>query len=283
MIRVERRPPPERRHPRVGFHVSAFGSQQVLAALSALSRDGFQGLEVYGDTTHIFADQPGEFRTILEITGIDLAGVHGGGLLTSEEFREAEIIEWKRLLRWVADVGGHYAIFYGGEAHVDSETDLRRAASFLNEIGRFAAEAAVKLCYEPDLKCPFNTKEAIASLMRMTDPQFVWLSADTANLTSMGLDPSLFLLSMRQRIAVVHVRDLTDPAIQRSEDSTASTESPFCEIGTGTVDLEGVADALRAVQFDGWVVGVVDQPARSAHESARAAAKYFREFLGLEF
>ena len=45
----------------------------------------------------------------------------------------------------------------------------------------------------------------------------------------------------------------------------------------------GTSDALRTVGFAGWVVGVVDEPTRSAHESAAATAAYFREFLGLEF
>lgn len=262
----------------MGFHVSAFGSSQVLAALSGLSAQGFEGLEIYADTTHIFAEQPAEFRAILGITGIALAGVHGGGLLTSEEFRGAEVAEWTRLLRWVADVGGEYAIFYGGESHVDAATDLRRAASFLNEMGRHAASLGVKLCYEPDRGCPFTTTERIAALMDRTEPAWVWLSADTAHLARMGVDPAMFLVSQRQRVGVVHLRDLLDPAAPGGDG-----DRPFTMPGRGTVDLEAVADALRTVGFDGWVVGVVDKPEKSAHEAAAETAEYFREFLGLDF
>lgn len=263
--------------PRVGFHVSAFGSSQVLAALSSLSAEGFVGLEIYADTTHIFSDRPDEFRQILDITGIGLAGVHGGGLLTSEEFREAEMAEWVRLVDWTAKAGGSYAIFYGGESHADHATDLRRAASFLNEIGRHASSLGVTLCYEPDRACPFSSRERIAALMERTLPEHVKLSADTAHLQSMGLDPALFLLSQRSRVHVVHLRDLRDPS------TPEGAENPHCEMGDGVVDLESVAESLRHVAFDGWKIGVVERPSASAHESARRAAKHFREFLGFQF
>lgn len=270
-------PDPLPHRPRVGFHVSAFGSHQVLAALSGLSKCGFEGLEIYADTSQIFADRPEEFRTILGIAGVGFAGVHGGGLLTSDEFREAEMTEWKRLVEWVGAAGGEYAVYYGGESHADLVTDLHRAASFLNELGKSAAEHGVRLCYEPDRGCPFATKPTISALMERTDPQWVALSVDTAHLATMGLDPALFLLTQQQRLAVVHVRDLRD------RDDPESAHDPHGEIGAGTLDLAGVAEALRATSFSGWIMGVVDRPSHSAHESAIAAAHHFRTVLGLEF
>lgn len=269
--------PPAPRAPRVGFHVSCFGTTHLLAALSGVSQQGFHGLEVYADTTHIYADRPAEFRAIMDIAGVRLAGVHGGGLLTSEEFRAGEIAEWQRLLRWVADAGGDYAVFYGGESHVDDATDVRRAASFLNEVGKTAVAAGVRLCYEPNLTCPFRNGERIADLMDRTDPKRVWLSADTAHLVSMGVDPAMFLVTQRQRLAVLHVRDL------RAADDPLAATQPRVEPGAGIVDLPSVADALRAVGFDGWIVGAVDSPSSSPLESVRATAAHFRGPLGFPF
>jgi sugar phosphate isomerase/epimerase len=265
------------RRPRVGFHVSAFGSHQVLAALAGVSRAGFEGLEIYADTSQIFADRPDEFRTIFGIVGIGFAGVHGGGLLTSAEFRANEMAEWKRLVQWVGEAGGEYAVFYGGESHGDFEADLVSAASFLDELGEFAASHGVRLCYEPDRTCPFSTNVAIARLMETTDPRWVGLSVDTARLALAGLDPTLYVLSQRQRLHVVHVRDL------RAAADPDAAVPPYAEIGAGTLDLQGLVAALRATSFGGWIVGVVDDPERSAHDSAVGAAGYFRNVLGLEF
>lgn len=271
--------------PRVGFHVSAFGSHHLLAALSALSRCGFEGIEIYGDTTHIFASDPGEFRAILEITHLDLAGVHSGGLLTSAEYRDGELAEWRRLVEWTAKAGGSYAIFYGSESSGTPAEDLARAASFLDEIGGFAAERGVRLLYEPDRSCPFRTRERISALLAATDATKVGLSVDTAFLTRMGLDPSLFVVSYKQRIGVIHMRDLAarPPGAATADSPAADGEELFTEIGQGTVDLAAVAEAIRMVGYREWIVGVVDRPRGQAIMSADGAAQYMRESLGLEF
>ena len=262
---------------RVGFHVSAFGSHQVLAALTGVSKCGFHGLEIFSDTSQVFADRPEEFKSIFEIAGIQFAGVHGGGLLTSDEFRDAEMAEWKRLVEWVGAAGGEYAVFRGGEAHDEYADDTARAASFLNELGEFAAERGVTLCYEPDRDCPFASKQAMSALMSMTDPRWVSLSMDTAHLAEMRVDPTLFLLSQKQRLAVVHLRDMRDPA------DPESVESPYTDLGKGILDLQAVAGALHASSFGGWIVGAVDKPDVSAFHSVEAAAAYMRLVLELDF
>lgn len=262
------------RRPRVGFHVSAFGSGQILAAFSALSAAGFDGLEIYEDTTLIYADRPEELREIATIAGVAIAGVHGGGTLTSEEYRNAEAAEWTRLLAWTARAGADYAVYCGGDSHGDPESDLRRAAAFLNDMGAVAEGYGVRLCYEPDRHSPFATTARIGALLARTDPDLVWISADTARLAQMGLDPAAYIAAHHRRVAVVHVRDLTDPR------DPASADRPYIEPGRGTLDLRAVADALRSVEYRRWVVGVVDRPARSAHDSASRTARFFREDLG---
>lgn len=262
---------------RIGFHVSAWGSAHLLGALSGLGRNGFQGIEVYGDTTHVYAERPDEFVTILEISGIPLAGVHSGGTLTHPEFREAELLEWQRLLDWVAAVDGDYAIYYGGQAGEDFGSDLRAAATLLDEIGAYAAQRGVRFCYEPDRSCPFNTRERVMELLAATTPGQVWVSVDTANLVSMGFDPSFFLLNQRERIGVVHMHDV------RAEDDDLVPEGLDVELGDGLVDFPSVAHTLRSIGFDGWVVGCVPKPSRAAAVSAANCADYFRDVLGFEF
>ena len=261
--------------PRIGFHVSAWGSDHVLAALSGVSRNDFHGLEIFADTTHIFADRPEEFRTILDITKVALAGVHGGGSLTHPENHDAEEAEGTRLLDGTRAVPGDYAIYYGGDPTADAAADLENGAALLNRLGRAARDRGVTFCYEPDGSCPFRSREAIAALMSRTDPALVGLSADTAHLTGMNVDPSLFLLTQKSRVKVVHMRDL------RVDGSTL--HGRYADPGAGTIDLVGVADTLRAIGFDGWIVGVVSQPGVSAMHSVDATAKFFRDRLALEF
>jgi inosose dehydratase len=260
---------------RVGFHVSAFGSDNLLAALSSCARHGFAGLEIFADTSVVFADRPEEFRAILDIAGVDLAGVHCGGQLTAPEFHEAEVAEWTRMLAWIKAVGGDYAVYCGGERALDPTADLEHAASLLNEIGRVAQATGVTLCYQPDQRSPFRTRQSLARLLEETDPALVKLCVDTAHLARTEIDPGAFLATHGKRLHVVHVRDLRKP------DTPDISRDGYVDPGRGVVDLAGVSTALLAAGFEGWVVGVVGRPHVTAHRSVEQTAVCFRSTLGL--
>lgn len=261
---------------RIGFHVSAFGSDNVLAALSACGRHGFAGLEIFADTTVVFADRPDEFRAILDIAGVSLAGVHCGGQLTAPEFHDAEVAEWTRMLAWIKAVGGDYAIYCGGERAMDPVADLKHAASLLNEIGGVARTIGVTFCYQPDQRSPFRTRQSLGRLLEETDPEVVKLCVDTAHLAKTEIDPAGFLAMHAGRLHVVHVRDLRKP------ETPDISRDGYVDPGKGVVDLSGQSAALRAAGFGGWVVGVVGRPHLTAHKSVEQTAVCFRSTLGLQ-
>lgn len=262
---------------RFGFHASAWGGDHVLLALHETSRAGFQGIEVYGDISHVMAEKPEEFVVYAEIAGVRLAGLHSGGMLTAPDYHEAELLEWRRLLEWTQKAGGEYAIYYGGDRTAEHEADTEAAAALLNRIGAIAGDVGVRLLYEPDRQCPFDSLESISDLLGRTDPATVGISLDTARLTQMGADPTFFLLTQKARVGVVHLRDLRDPADPRQADD------PYADPGRGTLDLKAVADTLRMTNFTGWVIGVTDAPQSSANESAQHTAGYFRDELDFSF
>jgi sugar phosphate isomerase/epimerase len=260
---------------RVGFHVSAFGSENILAALSSCARFGFPTIEIFADTTLIFAERAHEFRELIDISGVDLAGVHSGGTLTAPEYHEAEIAAWERVFDWVRDVGADYAVYYGGERTSGQPEDLEAAAALLDALGHAAARRGVTFCYEPDRHCPFRTRQSLARLIAKTDPQFVRLSVDTAHLARTEIDPASFIASHKERIHVVHVRDL-----RRAETPDISRDG-FVDPGDGVVDLGLVRESLDAVGYAGWVVGVVARPHVAPQRSVERTARFFREAMGI--
>lgn len=260
---------------RVGFHVSAFGSENILAALSSCARHGFPAIEIFADTTLIFAERPQEFRELIDISGVDLAGVHAGGILTAPEYHSAEIAEWERVFAWVRDVGADYAVYYGGERTGGQAADVDAAAHLLDTLGRAAAARGVKFCYEPDRHCPFRTRQALARLISKTDPEFVRLSVDTAHVARTEIDPSRFFAEHRSRIHVVHVRDL------RRDETPDISRDGYVDPGTGVVDLDLVRESLDEIGYDGWVVGVVARPHVAPQHSVEHTARFFRESMGI--
>ena len=256
--------------------MSAFGSENVLAALSACSRHGFAAIEAFADTSLIFAERPDEFRTLMEISGVRLAGLHAGGVLTASEFHAAEIAEWERMLDWVRDVGADYAAYYGGERSNDPVADVASAASLLTAIGRAANLRGVAFCYEPDRRSPFGTRQSLARLLALTEPAVVRLSVDTAHLACTEIDPARFIAEHASRIHVVHVRDVGGPG------TPDISRDGFVDPGAGVVDLGSVRDSLRAMGYDGWVVGVVARPHVAPQKSVEQTARFFRDSMWLQ-
>jgi sugar phosphate isomerase/epimerase len=260
---------------RAGFHVSAFGSENVLAALSSCSRHGIPAIEIFADTTLIFAERPDEFREILAISGVELSGVHSGGTLTAPEFHGGEFAEWERVFDWVRAVNADYAVYYGGDRWASQPLDVDAAATLLNELGRAATDRGVTFCYEPDRHCPFRTRHSFARLLTRLDPLFVKLSVDTAHLARTEIDPARFIAENKDRIHVVHVRDL-----RRPETADISRDG-YVDPGAGIVEFGLVREALDAIGYDGWVVGVVARPHVAPQQSVERTARFFRESLGI--
>jgi sugar phosphate isomerase/epimerase len=260
---------------RVGFHVSAFGSENVLAALSATAKAGFAAVEIYADTMLIFADRPDEFREIMDISGMEIGGIHSGGMLTDPEFHEAEAAVWQRIFEWTAAVGGEYAVYYGGERSHDPLLDLECSVRLLTDLGTRAKKLGVTFCYEPDARSPFRSRQSLARLLKETDPSLVKLSVDTAHLARTEVDPALFIAMHKQRIHVVHVRDIRKP------ETPDLSRDGFVDPGDGIVDLVAVGETLRALGYEGWIVGVVARPHVAPHRSVDRTARYFREAMGI--
>ena len=263
--------------PKVAFHACAWGSDHLLAALNGVARAGFEGIEVYSDVSHVFVDRPHEFLDICSISGMRLSGIHSGGALTTPEFHEAELLEWRRLLSWAHAAGADYCVYYGGVRTAEFDADLDAAASLLRQLGESAGDVGIRLLYEPDSTCPFDSPEALDGLMSRLDPSHVGLSVDTARVAQMGFEPTFFMLTHSERLEVVHVRDL------RPESDERWARNPYVEPGRGTLDLHGIADTLRMTGFDGWVVGVVEHPDTAAVTSAMSVAEYFRSRLDFTF
>jgi sugar phosphate isomerase/epimerase len=260
---------------RAGFHVSAFGSENILAALSACARHGFPAIEVFADTAIIFSERPHEFRELIGISGVELAGIHSGGTLTAPEYHGGELAAWERVFDWIRDVGADYAVYYGGDRWAGQVSDAGAAARLLNDLGRAAARRGVTFCYEPDRHCPFRTRQSLARLLAATDPALVRLSVDTAHVTRTEIEPSRFFEEHGRRIHVVHVRDLC------REDTPDISRDGFVDPGTGTVEFGPVRDTLRSLGYEGWVVGVVARPHVAPQRSVERTARFFRESMGI--
>jgi sugar phosphate isomerase/epimerase len=103
----------------------------------------------------------------------------------------------------------------------------------------------------------------------------VKLSVYTAHLARTEIDPARFIAENKDRIHVVHVRDL-----RRPETADISRDG-YVDPGAGIVEFGLVREALDAIGYDGWVVGVVARPHVAPQQSVERTARFFRESLGI--
>lgn len=138
-----------------------------------------------------------------------------------------------------------------------------------------------------------ETPQEIDRLLEGTRPELVNLLLDTGHAVYGGCDPVDIATRHGSRITYIHLKD-ADAAklahVRRSDISMqdAWKQGIFCALGEGVVDFKGVASAMAARNYAGWMIVeqdvVPDENGRlnpDPTESARKSRVYLKEVLGL--
>jgi len=88
------------------------------------------------------------------------------------------------------------------------------------------------------LDTSIETPDDIDRLLELTELE---LCLDTGHLLAAGGDPLAMLARWGHRVRHVHVKDAKD-------------DGSFCRLGAGRLDLAAFLDALRALEYEGWIV-----------------------------
>jgi hexulose-6-phosphate isomerase len=143
----------------------------------------------------------------------------------------------ERALEWAAALGaGAILVPFFGRAELASENDLDRAARAFRPLCDAAAERGVTLCYEGTLPAG-----AIRALAARVQSQAFGCYFDLANAVVRGYDSATEIRDLGDLVRSVHFKD-------------ARVNTGDCPPGQGLVDFGAVADALREIGYDGWLV-----------------------------
>ena len=144
-----------------------------------------------------------------------------------------------------------------------SDDQLKTLANTLNEIGRQTIAFGVRLAPHPHIWGPMERDHEIRKVMALTDPRYVWLTADTAHLTLGGGDALQIISDYFPRLAEVHLKD-TYPRFRGNTATPTQAEhqkaSLYHNLGAGGVDFPAIFKVLRDRKFRGWVVYDLDAP-----------------------
>ncbi len=163
-----------------------------------------------------------------------------------------------------------------------------------NRVGALAAASGVHLSIHYDCLSPIHAADDLDAFLGSTDPGLVGLALDTAEFTIGGIDPVAFYEGHADRVTHVHLKDtpFQDTGEEYRMPAAESTmlkggagrhiERWFFELGTegGLVDVPAFVAALRAHDYDGWVVVESDHGGNPA-ELCMLNSWYLQHELGV--
>ncbi len=255
---------------RIAIAHPALGSEGIDEAFARAARAGADGVEMhYASPAMATALTGGDHAAALRAAAKD-AGVDACALcldcLRGEPalIGRAEMVERTqeflgRAIAAAAEVDAAMLVlpFYGKNM-IETEQELSRALDALLDAVETAEEAGVTLVIETTLA--FHQQEFLLS--HLGSSQAVGVACNTAVAEARKLDAPTGLRQLGPGgLSLVRLRDVRLAAGQPPDFDVA--------LGSGDVDFPGVARALKAIGYEGWVV--VDPPLADGTDPLPAA------------
>jgi inosose dehydratase len=248
-----------------------------LQAIDDIAAAGYRGIQLRSNVLAQFGDRPAELRQLLERRRLQLAAFSSGAVRIDPAAEQRVIDDHVAHARFVRDIGGTFLQLTDERpaGRAVSADDCVRLGSLLTEIGRRSADIGVVAAYHPHMGTIGETPENTARVLAAADPRYVKLLLDVAHYTQGGGDPALAIRQHRDRLALLHLKDVESP-----RPGGAPGSYRFVELGRGNVDLGAVFAALDEISFTGWGIVELDDvtdPSRSARESALLSKRYLEK------
>lgn len=245
--------------------------RDIVWGIKRVAYHGLQGIEPYADAIEPYRKEPLKLKKIFDDHGITMIDVSNGARGQSTNFIDPAEIP-KTIADHVAFARDflvpfnctHYKANMGRRpAGGPTDDQLKRLADTLNEIGRQTIAMGIKIAPHPHTWGPMEREPEIRRVMELTDPNYVWMTADTGHLVLGGCDAAEIISDYFDRIAEVHLKDTY--AKFRGNTSTPTQEqhdqaSIYHNLGGGGVDFPAVFKVLRDRRYKGWAIFDLNSP-----------------------
>ena len=189
-----------------------------------------------------------DWERLVKESGLDVVSVHQD-LGSIERDAKAVAGEAKKFGTDKVVITGMYRFDYG------VETAVHDLAKRLNEAGKCLAEQGIQLLYHNhncELRKVNPQKCAYDILLEETEPEYVNFEFDSYWFTEGGADAKLWMRRLGNRMKLWHINDrgtrMTGPAM------TPILKTDSMELGTGNMDLEGLAEIAKENSVDAVIL-----------------------------
>jgi inosose dehydratase len=163
-------------------------------------------------------------------------------------------------------------------------------ATGLNEAGKLAKDAGMRLSYHHHVGTGVQIDSEIDDLMANTVPEYVWLCVDTGHARYSGVDPEDLTRRHLKRIGHVHLKSVRLNVVEKAVKGKWSFYQAIQE-GIFTVPgdpddglkFDKIFEMLKKQKYEGWIVVEAEQNPANANplRCAQIARKFIRDNLGV--
>ena len=229
----------------------------LLGVLGKLKGYGYAGFETgFANVQDQFNDAA-EAKRKLEDSGLQFFGVH----IFLNQYDPQTLIAPVDLYRKIADGGaklGAQRLILSG-APASDKAALARKSAALNEAGKYAKNAGLRLCYHNHWPEFEKGAAEIEGLVAATDPALVSFVIDAGHAVRAKADVPDFLRRHSTRLDGMHLRDFK-----------GDEQVP---LGSGTFPLAPLAASIRSSRWMGWLLNEEERPNFKPGDTAVAPAR----------
>ena len=253
------------------FGEGIYADEKVfLDAVRQMGEVGFEGIETNWKNLERYFSKPADFVAILKAANLSLAGAHMGGHPWVAA-PSALLSDVARTAQFVKAVGGEAIVFSGSipKDKPPSAEVWRQMADFVNEIGDICAGKGVQCLYHNHWwECEGNGLDLLNEYIK---PKTVWFAFDTGHATRAGKDPAKMIALLGGKLRMIHLADF---------DERTQTPGKRPPLGEGRLNIPAVAEALRKVGFDKWVVLEEETQVGAARAQVEKGLAVFQSTFG---
>lgn len=214
------------------------------------------------------------FRDLLKEKDLKVSG-HYFGARFHDASQEKQIITAFREKIDSLNFYGAKNIIIGppGRSEGNHEELIRKTAPVLNELGKMALDEGIQIGVHPHYNCIIETPEEIHLSMELTDPKYVFLSADTGHIALGGGNVVEILRTYKDRLNYFHFKDVAGQVTRPRFGGNLR------ELGKGEIDLPAVMNLLNEIKYKGWINVEQDSAKLTPLESASQSMEYITKRL----
>ena len=271
------------------------GDISLERCLSEMRAAGYVGTEL----GHKFPKGKRELIALLNNNQLSLASAWQSTFFIQNSDLKAELSRLEKRVQLLSAVGAKLVNLAecSGAVHnkkniplsqrpVFTNSHWKRLVEGLNRAGEICRSYGMRAAYHHHMGTGVQTLAEIDRLLQATDPDLLFLCADTGHLYFAGADPLSVFETYIDRIAHIHLKDVREKVFLKMKTRDHSflqsvLAGIFTVPGDGTINFDPLLDHVQKSGYQGWLIVEAEQDPEKANpfDYAQLARRYINKSL----